>query len=289
MTIGFDDLARALLRTRSTERAAAVLAARAPTLHAQLAALRDQPATLAAWGLSRNRDENVGAAIVEPRLLAAIGRVAGVELPGDVCHAGLLHTYGYLLSRLPTPYGLKRERWTEPRIERGLALRRPVLRPEPHAGTLLTNATWLLGHIAWVRRSSALRALRALRDTVAPELAGYAFDRLRVARIRETVRLAGTATVHLHTDLVALDARRDVVRPRYALLVHWIDDSRAGRPLLQTAFPVTRRVADALLDGSRAGRDPALRTRYNTYVVGFDAPRPGRRRIEPYTNCSMSR
>ncbi|CAN5205352.1 hypothetical protein BH11ACT4_BH11ACT4_01380 [soil metagenome] len=66
----------------------------------------------AEWASSTVIDENTAATVVPRRVFDELHGIAG--LPGEwpVGNAGLLHVYGYLLSAVPTPYGLKHERWT---------------------------------------------------------------------------------------------------------------------------------------------------------------------------------
>ena len=110
---------------------------RVPRIARQLEVDAGRSRCLAAWGTSANFDENARDTIVEPAILDEIGRRSGVAIrDGEVCHAGLLHTYGYLFSTLETPYGFKRERWLQSTIERGLQFETGTLRAIPAAGTL---------------------------------------------------------------------------------------------------------------------------------------------------------
>lgn len=83
-----------------------------PDLSAELRLLREDPIWLELWGTSLNYEKNVNNHIVDSELLLSIGELAGwKEKETLFFHAGLLHTYGYLFSKLSTPYGYKRERW----------------------------------------------------------------------------------------------------------------------------------------------------------------------------------
>ena len=43
-------------------------------------------------------------------------------MTGRAVHSGHMHTYGYLLTNLRTPFGFKRTRWTSSTIGLGLGL-----------------------------------------------------------------------------------------------------------------------------------------------------------------------
>lgn len=64
-----------------------------------------------AWGRSTVIDENVGKPVLGRAVFEHLHEIAGVEAAWPIGNAGVLHCYGYLLTRTKTPYGLKRERW----------------------------------------------------------------------------------------------------------------------------------------------------------------------------------
>ncbi|MEV8267244.1 amino acid deaminase [Microbacterium sp. NPDC076911] len=65
----------------------------------------------AEWGASTVVDENIGAAVISRTVFDALHDRAQLQAQWPVGNAGVLHVYGYLLSRAETPYGLKRARW----------------------------------------------------------------------------------------------------------------------------------------------------------------------------------
>ncbi len=73
-----------------------------PWLDASLRADRDAR-RFAAWGRSTAVDENTGTGVIAPALFDELHRRAGLPATWPVGNAGLLHCYGYLLSREPTP------------------------------------------------------------------------------------------------------------------------------------------------------------------------------------------
>ncbi|MCU1478379.1 MAG: amino acid deaminase [Subtercola sp.] len=73
---------------------------------------RDRAAgTFAHWGLSTVHDETAGRPVIGRPLFELLHRVSAVECAWPIGNAGVLHTYGYLLSTVETAYGFKRERW----------------------------------------------------------------------------------------------------------------------------------------------------------------------------------
>lgn len=95
----------------------------------------------AMWGRSTTIDENTGTAVIPQALFEELHRRAGITADWPVGNAGLLHCYGYLLSQEVTPYGLKRDRWTQHALARACGLPDDAFHPW-HAGpTLLERAT----------------------------------------------------------------------------------------------------------------------------------------------------
>lgn len=95
----------------------------------------------AQWGHSTVVDEYVGAAVVSRGLFDALHERAGIAAAWPVGNAGLLHVYGYLLSTVPTPYGLKRERWLGPELARACGLGDDAFVPWASGRTLLSRVT----------------------------------------------------------------------------------------------------------------------------------------------------
>lgn len=215
------------------------------------------------WGLSINEDEIAGETIVHPGIIRTIGELAGEDCSGEIVHAGLQHTYGYLLSTIETPFGFKRDRWVDPVIEHGLSISEPALRPFPVRGTLLANLTCFLGRMVFRGRPRELKLLRDLRENVSPAV--LTLSRYRsptMMRVAETVRLRDRS-VSLHTDLVRFDTP---VESATALLIYWVADEREKNSQLITAFPVARAFLDEFLDEGTYGRRKPIRTRYNAFV-----------------------
>lgn len=223
------------------------------------------------WGESLNFDENARATIVHPAIMAAIGDAAGVPQRGKVVHAGLSHTYGYMLSNLVTPYGLKRARWTRRDLDDGLGLPHGTLGPAPREGTLLGNVTAAFGAIAFCDDPQRLADVRKAAGGVsaAPAL-GLDCRSLDVRRLRETLRLVNgsdTRTIELRTDVVRFKRSPEAGNTNAFLLVYSLVDSARPGPRLISGFPVSQDYVDTLFDPAKLGEGRPVRIRYNGYVV----------------------
>jgi hypothetical protein len=271
--------ARAMIAAADSGRSVVrVLAAECPHIARQLRRDRRRRGLLALWGRSRNVDENVGAVIVHPAILAVIGRLAGVSMRGPDAPAGLQHTYGYLFSLIDTPYGAKRERWLSTDLERGFGIDESLLSDNPRAGTLLANATWLAGQIAFRSEARQCRRLQAQAAAAAPELTAYDFALHGARRIVEEAMLPGPGRlVQMITDLVPFPSVRRAARDD-TLLVYSARTGAAGPLRLVTMFPVGAQTVRALEDSLPARGRVAVRPRYNAYIRGWpDGEVMGRR------------
>ncbi|WP_402844183.1 amino acid deaminase [Microbacterium sp. GXS0129] len=112
-------------------------------LDASITSDRDARA-FAAWGWSTVIDENTAEPVIGTELFAALHRRAGISATWPMGNAGLLHCYGYLLSRARTPYGLKRERWLSSELARAAGLPGDALTPWRPGSTLLARAARLM-------------------------------------------------------------------------------------------------------------------------------------------------
>ena len=238
------------------------LSAVAPELASQIEADGGEAELLARWGQSSRCDASAPATpTVRPEILDAIGLLAGgVDMSGQTVHAGLMHTYGYLLSNLKTPFGFKRERYTKAEIARGLGLRPlGLLSAYPPRGTLLSNLTGVSDAVAG-------------EVEAAGAVAGFVADNFRRFRILEQVRwLDGnefTESLVLQTDLLELIGCRESKHSH--LLVYSI--LRGEARSLVTAFPVMHWVVGKLRKkcAKKAGDDRApIKLRYNACLENF--------------------
>ncbi len=238
-----------------------------PGLLKQLDADKAHPAIPRFWGESVNYDELAKGEIVRPGILSFIAERAHVSPPeGRIMHAGLEHTYGYLLSLLPTKFGFKRARWVRPDIEDGLGLPRGSLGPSPSSGTLLSNITCLAGGIAFREDAAVYERLEKSSAACSAAIRQYAFSPIKRTRLTEEVRLDGGRAVSLRTDLVPFNSEAG---GNTHLLVYSVHDSARGGAFLVTAFPVNAASVERSLARSGLGKKKPVQTRCNAYVRGL--------------------
>lgn len=244
------------------------LAKRVPNLLKQIDADRAHPHLAHLWGQSLNVDANTGTDIVEPRLLKALLERAGVLGKGESVHAGVQHTYAYMLSLLQTPYGYKRARWVDGGIERGFGLPAGALGPRAKEGTLLGNITFFMGRIALADSPRRQEQLSTIGQHAA--LRAYNYNRLQRRRVVERFVHEGNK-VEIRTDLVAFPhPQPDLTH----LLIYSVDQGE--QPQLITAFPVGKQTVDSVLRLPR-GKGVEVQSRYNGFIAGLtDAKEPVR-------------
>ena len=259
-----------------------------PRFYRHLRRIVGESDVLDRWGWSANEDELANQTIVDPLILELIGDVVGVDLSllsehsRGVYHAGVQHTYGYLLSLIETPYGFKRNRWLTGTIEDGFGLPTGSLHAFPSRGTLLGNLTTFLSSLV-------------LRDQPPVRLSGTAarfdFDGLRrthrcriVERIdRNTIANrsivstvqaessqseptgVSSSLYEIFTDLFSFQ------RPSEhsdSLLVYSVKTNGARAKLI-TTFPISRTMRTELLEEGRFGNERPIQLRFNAFLPGL--------------------
>ncbi|HEV7951736.1 MAG TPA: amino acid deaminase [Glaciihabitans sp.] len=93
------------------------------------------------WGWSTVIDEHVGGAVISPALYHSLHARANLQAHWPIGNAGLLHVYGYLLSTVPTPYGLKRQRWLDGTLAGAYGLAADAFVPWVSPRSLLERVT----------------------------------------------------------------------------------------------------------------------------------------------------
>ncbi|HEY4262186.1 MAG TPA: hypothetical protein VGM98_18605 [Schlesneria sp.] len=223
------------------------------------------------WSLSSNFDELANVAIVEPAVLAAIGDSAHMPLKDSIVHAGLQHTYGYLLSTIETPYGYKRDRWVSPFLEQAFGLPSDALGPNPAEGTLLANATLIAGMAAFRGDDTATKRLRRVAPAASKPVRKLDLTQFEQTRIIESLSLRDSAgrfrSLRIRTDLVPFPCPVEGTDDT-ALLIYSVADSRQSGAQLVTVFPVGLPMVADLTHRDRFGPNVEIRTRFNAFVPG---------------------
>ncbi|MFK7766865.1 MAG: hypothetical protein AB8B55_06555 [Mariniblastus sp.] len=222
---------------------------------------------LDSWGQSLNFDEYEKATIVDPKILSTIGRIANHPIrDGRSYHAGLMHTYGYLLSNLKTRYGFKRERWTNGLLESSFGLPKGMLSSSPVEGTLLQNVSYVMSQISFSKSTTvfAKTANAKTNPLLVPEsLAKIRFDRLPTTRISEVVTLPNTRQrLKIYMDIVKFK-RSD---PLESFMVY-STELRSTQQLI-TCFPMSTAVGDELIVNAKKN-ETLIRPRFNLSFPGF--------------------
>jgi hypothetical protein len=222
------------------------------------------------WGLSRNIDEShlsdrtrtVPANVIQ--FLNAILKV-NYDESFTFGHAGLTHTYGYLMSNLQTPFGFKRARYVDGEIESGFQLTKGLFSGIPPSGTLLSNLTCFAGQIAFRDHPEAQKYLYQ-RCKIA-EINAFPFKQLKSKRLVERLR----------SDEIYLELRTDIVPFPYFstkgknshLLIYSIDFHARGepsQPRLITVFPVQKGFGDGIFSNIGFGDRQPIKLRYNASI-----------------------
>jgi hypothetical protein len=146
-------------------------------------------------------------------------------------------------------------------VARALGLPDWTLSPQPRTGTLLANATYVLGRIAFRGRRRELQTLRTLLPEVPRELRKFPYASLRGHRIVETIT-RGRRTFQIVTDLIEAPHPHAELQ----LLVYWWTE-QGSRARLITAFPVQPTASAALSAPRRFGRNVEITIRFNGYLA----------------------
>ena len=136
----------------------------------------------AGWGLSTVVDENTGGPVIDERLFGELHALAGLPSVWPVGNAGLLHVYGYLLSRVETPYGRKRDRWLDGGVARALGLPAHAFAPWFDAGGSSTPLERIALAAAPIVNAGAGAGVVFRADDSVPDAGGTATGRIAVAR-----------------------------------------------------------------------------------------------------------
>ncbi|MCX6106327.1 MAG: transporter substrate-binding domain-containing protein [Proteobacteria bacterium] len=243
------------------------------------------------WGGAINFDEDLKNDIVSPKLLSVLGKLLGHKIKGKIVNAGILSTYGYLLSNAVTPYGFKRDGWTERLLDYGFGWKGDIISPIPQHGTLLTNVTALAGIIAFRDDPTLLKVLADATTDAAPEIRNMNLDALDIRRLVETITLTDAGkgkdrTVELRTDLVTLPFEVSPAKALTHLMIYSVKDSASvGGAKLISVAPTTQDTVDAIFSPRGLGENQLIRTQYNAFIPELNGKKKtGRRWVQVKTN-----
>ncbi len=206
------------------------------------------------WTDSTIFDELAKAPILPGKVMDALG--IPHETTGGIVHApaGLMHTYGYLFSQLPTAYGLKGKRWIESRVDERLGFPAGTFSPLPPQGEFTSNVTTaLLGLIG-----GKMALPRAAKLKVSAKVVGRVEQ-----RVSWKTPQGRTVTASVFTHLVELKPLAGLETTDAYLLIYSTLQNRRRR--LVTAFPVDRKFADGIMK-TPPGKSAAFSPRFNLYV-----------------------
>lgn len=201
------------------------------------------------WARSWNFDENAKAVILPNKDLEDLG-IAAEEVQGKQnVSAGVMHTYGYCVSTLDTPYGKKSKRWFEDRMDETLGLEPKTFSPSPRDGEFLANVTYVLRYLTLGKKDK----IPGVGSTV-------------VSRIHQsTARVVGRRTetgggFRFVTDLLSGAEGK-------LLLVYSVQGPKDREAKLVTVFPVEKSFADGIQT-----KRPAMTPQFNLALNGFTPP-----------------
>ena len=217
------------------------------------------------WGLSRNIDESHladGTRTVPANVIQYLNSLLKVNYDENFVfgHAGLTHTYGYLMSNLQTPFGFKRARYVNGELESGFGLPDATFSGLPTQGTLLSNLTSFAAPIAFRDHPEMLLGLRS----EVSEIANFDYSQLKPTRLVELIE-NDSFTLELRTDIVPF-TQTNAKGKNVSLLVYSIDYHTKGQnsqPRLITVFPVEKSFGDGLFLPTGLGDQLAIKLKYN--------------------------
>ena len=226
-----------------------------------------------AWGQSLNFDENACESITDAKLLSVVGRIAQAKIrSGAAYHAGLLHTYGYLLSNIQTPYGYKHERWTDGLLDAGFGFPKRTFWPTDDQGTLLGNVTFFI--LSTLKATRSTSAYEPETQNVSAPIHWYDYGALEIEGLNESFQI-GKKRVALFSRFVRLPKRRSRYLLIYSLQVN------DGKELLLTCFPIAKEIRNGFFEAPRIGSKVAVELRFNAFLEnGIGRTFQGSRAIE---------
>ncbi len=242
------------------------LAKNNPKLLNQIELDSKDPYLLMFWGRSSNEDASNKKTIVDEKILNQIYKKFNFYQSGEYCHAGIIHSYGYLFSKLMTPYGYKRKRWIDHSLNYAFSFSQESLSPQAKDGSLLSNLTYFIGMITLKNKTS----LQLLKN-VSQEILRFDYEALKVSRLEEKVD-----HVVIRTFFVSFPKFSPQDENRY-LLIYTIEDLKMGKESLITAFPVNEKTFVSSQAALGLGKNKLVTLRYNALLENFPSNALGTR------------
>lgn len=210
------------------------------------------------WGTSTSIDANVGDVVISDGVLAVLGSAAGLPASREETNAGLLHTYGYLLAPVMTPFGYKRDRWCLGQVSDPLGLDWSTFDPlDITDGTLLSRITKIAGAI--IEADGGILVARSVMPDHIPMPAGVSIRLSRAERADAIITSDGAVRLDEPLTIRTRFASRD---DDGSVLVYSVD--RGSGEEIVTMFGVDR----PFLERSRLASD-SFRLRFNAVVDGL--------------------
>ena len=224
------------------------------------------------WGSAKNFDENAKAVIVDDAVLRCLAQKLKLEVTirqepqYQIVHAGLQHTYAYLFSNTPTPYGYKRARWTNGDLKTGFEFEAAnPLYPDSKKGAFLTNVTYFFARFAFKEDARLLAEIETegkKNKTLDPILLLFKNEKYETKNLIEHVK---NTDYVIHTVFVKMNAEK-IKSKNTHLLIYWIENKNSGSKELITGFPVEQSFVTKALDDKSLGQDKPITLRYNAFV-----------------------
>jgi hypothetical protein len=243
-----------------------VLSLQTPILFHQIMVDSEDQNLLNFWGQSLNFDSGAKKQILGDQIISNLFIPFHLKTNGQIVHAGVTHTYGYLLSTLVTPYGYKRKRWIDHSLNEAFSLTDLSLSPEATEGSLLSNTSFFAGHIAFENQKN-LDKLNTLKN-VSNEIRHFNYSKLEIDTLKEDIIEHNILAATLKTSLVKFPFKKLKEENDY-LLVYSILLPKNHQEILITAFPIKLDAYNKITNPELLGDGQSISIRYNAYLEDF--------------------
>lgn len=228
--------------------------------------------SISLWGEARNFDENAKSIIVDSSILNCLAEKLNLtqsihqQTGFQSVHAGIQHTYAYLFSNTPTPYGYKRARWVRDDLQTGFGLSPKALTPFTTNGSFLTNVTYFFSKFAFSDDDVLIKKLEKegqKNKSLSDELVAL---NPKNFQIRHLVEFPAGKPFVLHTTFVKMKDLGANSKNTH-LLIYWVENIKTKSKQLITGFPVESGFVEKAFDIKNLGPGKPIVTRYNAWVT----------------------